>query len=102
MDAKTRDNKVEFDNKAIESFESEFSFKDNSGQLKWRKHKYTAVDVAKNSCLKGLKIFQTRNNKDKWKNQTLEAIGDHCANDPLNAGIDIFGGVDSKKVKEDK
>ena len=66
MDAKTRDNKVEFNNKAIESFESEFSFKDNSGQLKWRKHKYTAVDVAKNSCLKGLKIFQTRNNKDKF------------------------------------
>ena len=66
MDAKTRDNKVEFDNKAIESFESEFSFKDNLGQLKWRKHKYTAVDVAKNSCLKGLKIFQTRNNKDKF------------------------------------
>ena len=66
MDAKTRDNKVEFDNKAIESFESEFSFKDNSGQLKWRKHKYSAVDVAKNSCLKGLKIFQTRNNKDKF------------------------------------
>ena len=26
----------------------------------------------------------------------------HWANDPLNAGIDIFGGVDSKKVKEDK
>ena len=29
-------------------------------------------------------------NKDKWKSQTLEAIGDHWANDPLNAGIDIF------------
>ena len=40
-------------------------------------------------------------NKDKWKSQTLEAIGDHWANDPLNAGIDIFGGVDSKKIKDD-
>ena len=66
MDAKTRDNKVEFDNKAIESFESEFSFTDNSGQLKWRKHKYTPFKVAKNSCLKGLKLFQTRKSKDKF------------------------------------
>ena len=41
-------------------------------------------------------------NKDKWKSQTLEAIGDHWANDPLNAGIDIFGGIDSKKINENK
>ena len=65
MDAKTRD-RVEFDNKAIESFESEFSFNDKSEQVKWRKHKYTPFKVAKNSCLKGLKLFQTRKSKDKF------------------------------------
>jgi|TARA_S200002703_G_scaffold72583_1_gene62825 hypothetical protein len=37
-------------------------------------------------------------NKDKWKNETLENIGDEWASDPLNAGIDIFGGVDGKSI----
>lgn len=66
MDAKTRDNKIEFDNKAIDSFESEFSFIDKSDQVKWRKHKYTPFKVGKNSCLKGLKLFQTRDKEDKY------------------------------------
>ena len=56
---------IEFDNKAIESFESEFSYADKDGKTKWRNKKYTPFNVPKNGCLKGLKLYQTRNDKSK-------------------------------------